>query len=128
MNTAQIQRSLVIGFVIGLAGFALYRFSPLLRGVDFALNAESPQISTVPLFTLSGRVARASTLMINGRAVDMSKTNQFKDTVLLLPGFNVITLNATNKFGKESSHTIRVQYEPREKVALGGISPENTRE
>lgn len=117
MTTTQIQRTLIITAIVGFIGFATYRFLPLMHGVDFKLDSEIPQISTVPLFTLSGSIPHASTLSINGRGVPLSRSNQFRDSVLLLPGYNVITLDAEDKFGKERSHIVHVYYEPHERVA-----------
>ena len=114
----QLRTTIITVFISALVGFTGYRFLPLIQGVSFNITSESPTIATVPLFTLSGSVPRASVLSVNGHIVNLSRTNQFTDTVLLMPGYNVITMNAEDKFGKGQEHIVRVYYQPQDRVAM----------
>ena len=49
---------------------------------------------------VKGVASKAIHLSINGREIFINKEGEFKESIALLPGFSVVTIEARDKFGK----------------------------
>lgn len=98
----------------GLIGwYAVGRAHNLVHGAEIALNSLTDgQVVNEPLLTLSGTAKNAKSFSINDREVFVSEAYNFAEKILLLPGYNVITLKGEDKFGKKTEEQMRVVYRP----------------
>lgn len=82
-----------------------------------ALLIEVPRQSTA-VFTkkvdIVGTTDPDATVTVNGIAVLVSGDGTFFDQVTLEPGANTITITATSRYGKTTTQTISVRYQPAE--------------
>lgn len=57
---------------------------------------------------ISGNAARAKHLLVNGREIFINQTGDFSDTLVLSPGYNIMTIEAEDKFGTITKETFEV--------------------
>lgn len=123
-RTISIKNYLRIGLFVGLFVFiALYAFSKtraLDRGVSLDINGiENGSSLTGAHLTLWGNALHASHLLINGREIAIDKENNFSENITLSPGYNIITIEAEDRFGKNTKEIYEVVYlDSEEKVVF----------
>jgi len=92
---------------IGL--FAYYKMDFLIKGVQITAHVERD--SSSPLLQIKGNAEHATKLSLNGREIFIDKDGSFSESVALLPGLGVVTLDAEDKFGKTSKKKFEIVYE-----------------
>jgi Glucodextranase, domain B len=99
---------LAILFMI-ILGYTWYRTKDLIVGVRLHVSGIVDYESrTDPHITLSGNALHATKLLINGRTIFITKGGDFTEDLLLLPGYNIIEVQATDKFGKSKEQVFHV--------------------
>jgi len=90
---------------IFIVAYALFRSSDLIFGVKIK-NVEingSPLVSgakvTDEVLKVTGVAKNAVDLTLDGREISVDQSGNFDETVALLPGYNIISLKAVDKFG-----------------------------
>ena len=84
-----------------IVGYSLFQAQKILRGPIIEVN--SPENATTynqPLIEVSGRAQNISYLNLNDRPIFTDKDGYFKEKLLLSPGYNIIKLDARDKFKK----------------------------
>ncbi len=86
---------------IALLGFVALKMYPVIHGPSISIDTlKNGTVLNDPLIALNGTAAHAQDLIINGAPVPTSPDGSFNDRVLLSPGYNLITLSATDRYGK----------------------------
>lgn len=96
----KIRTSIVFFLLIFIVGYAISRTSALRNGVALQVEGivNGSSLDT-PVITLSGRARYATILEINGKAIYIDQKGFFSDTILLSPGYSIVTVHAKDKFG-----------------------------
>ena len=113
LNRTASLRLIKIGIAIVLAGliitYAIFRSLPYTKGPHIGifqpLEGSSIPASTV---TIVGRADRVNKLQLNGSPVSMDEQGNFSETVTLFSGTNVLTLDASDQFGRATHTTIHL--------------------
>lgn len=92
--------------IIGV--FSYFKMSFVLNGVQIIANIEHED--GTPLATITGKAQNANYISLNGREIFIDKDGKFSEKVALIPGFSIITIDATDKFGKEKEKTFQLVY------------------
>jgi hypothetical protein len=104
-----IKISLFVLIVLVVAGYATWRSLSYARGpgikVFQPLSGVSLNTKTVDVV---GRAERVSSLTVNGNPISIDETGNFKETIAVFPGVNIITLSATDQFGRKGSEQIQI--------------------
>lgn len=91
--------------------YAYFRTKDIVRGVRFdtvsIVNGQTYNESYLPI---TGVAKNASVIYLDGREISVSQNGEFADAHLLLPGYNIISLNAKDKFGHEVEKNYQVYY------------------
>lgn len=98
-------------FFLLIVGYALYRTSDYLRGP--ALIVSSPaNYATVhdPVVKVSGEAERISHIFLNRGLIYTDEDGNFNEKLLLAPGYNIITLEVKDKFGRHVRRTLELVY------------------
>jgi hypothetical protein len=82
--------------VIGIFGYEKMNF--VWRGVKIEASIEKREGSSLAI--VSGIAAKATRITLNGREIFIDEEGNFSEAIAVLPGFSVVTLDATDKFGK----------------------------
>lgn len=96
-----VSRSILGIIVVAIIGFAGLKTYPLVHGpvIQVATLDDGTTLSE-PLITISGIARYTQNLNINGAPVATAPDGSFGEKVLLSPGYNIITMQASDRFGK----------------------------
>ncbi len=96
-----------------IATYSLYRTKDLITGVilrtDSIKNGETLNNS---LLEIHGSAKNAVNLTLNDREISVDKNWNFKESLILLPGWNIIELKARDKFGGQKNLNYQVIFTP----------------
>lgn len=104
---AGIISTTLLFFIIGI--FSYEKMCFIFKGVEIEASFEKKNDSS--LATISGNASKAVYLSLNGREIFIDKEGNFSESIAVLPGFSVVTLNARDKFGKTALKTFEVVTE-----------------
>ena len=79
-----------------------------MEGVQIKATIENNGGS--PLAVVSGKAENATYLSLNGREIFIDKDGSFKESIALIPGFSVVTLDANDKFGNNKEKKFQIMY------------------
>ena len=103
---------------VGIGTFTYLKMNFLLHGIE--INASIDHTGTSPIALVSGNAKNAVFVSLNGREIFIDKKGSFSESVALLPGLSVVTLEAQDKFGTAMEKKFEVMYtESTGAVALG---------
>lgn len=102
---------LLAAFAIG--GYAYFRSREFLRGPQITITApgDGSIFSEAPV-TVSGHAQNVSAISLNDAPIFIDSQGQFKEKLLLLEGYNILTLKAQDRFGKKTEKTLELVYTP----------------
>lgn len=92
---------LITTFFLFILSYAFYQSYNLLFGVKIK-NVNLENYATYPgLVEVVGNAKHATMLTINDREISINKEGDFSETIALLPGYNVVSIHAIDKFGHQ---------------------------
>jgi hypothetical protein len=97
----KIKTIIVSLFAIAIAGYVVYELHSLVRGP--VITIDSPQSGSVynsPLIEITGKTSNISYFSLNNKKIFTDRLGNFNEELLLSPGYNIITLEARDRFGK----------------------------
>lgn len=104
-----IRNFIIFGFLVFLVVYVILNTRLVLKGVNLSVNGiENGKIYTEGWLEIEGNAKRSKHLLVNGREVFMDTEGNYKDFVLLLPGYNVISITAEDRFGKVTKNVFEV--------------------
>ena len=66
---------------------------------------------TESILEVVGTAKNAKDLTLNNREISIDQAGNFKETVVLLPGYNLIDIKALDKFGNREEKNYKLIYE-----------------
>lgn len=114
-RTTNIKKFLGLGVLIGLFvfifGYSVFQTRSLAKGVDLVVKGITDgAIFDGNILNLTGQATHAKHIRVNDREILVDKDNNFSDELVLSPGYNIITIEAEDKFDKKTGKTYRVFY------------------
>ena len=111
-GTQRILRGAVIALGIAIIiGYTIFAARDYLRGPDIVISEPlNGSTFTTPDVTVRGQALRIKELTFNGRPLLIDKEGNFKETILLLPGYNNVLFIAHDKFGRSSEYSLELVY------------------
>lgn len=109
MKGREQTRKIVFGSVITLLsllvlGFIYTNARPYLSGPSITISSpEMYKTYTNPLLLVEGNVRYVTELTLNDRLIPITQEGDFFEYITLHPGYNVIEIHATDRFGREKS-------------------------
>lgn len=95
--------------VVVVAGYGAYRSLPYIRGpvihIFQPLNGSSVSSTTV---TVIGRVERVNSLSLNDNPLPVDEAGDFKQTIVVFPGVNILSFDATDQFSRETRVDLQI--------------------
>lgn len=99
-----LQISAVVLFFGVIAGYSYYQVADFAAGPEITISTPANGVATTSSFvTVSGSAERIAYLSLNGRQIFTDRDGNFKEPLLLSPGYNIITISAQDKFFRETS-------------------------
>ena len=98
-------------FFILIALYALSRSYDLVLGVKIKnINVTDGATITESVFLIKGTAKNATNLTLNNREISIDQDGNFNETIALLPGYNVISIRAEDKFGNVDEKDYKIMY------------------
>jgi len=89
--------------------FSYAKMNFVFRGVEIKATIEQKDDSSIA--TVKGTASKATYITLNGREIFIDKEGNFSESIAVLPGFSVVTLNARDKFGKTAMKKFEIVQE-----------------
>ncbi len=96
--------AVIVGYGIWISHDLLFGISMSVTGITDGMTAKTA------LLDLSGHAKHANDVTLDGRKVAIDQSGAWHDTIALLPGYNIVTVGATDKFGRTTTKSYRVYY------------------
>jgi len=107
-----------------IIGFGYDKMCFVWKGVEIKATIEKESGSS--LAVIKGVADKATYITLNGREIFIDKEGNFKESIAVLPGFSVITINARDKFGKTAEQKFEiVRAGDAPEVAMRTVSSNN---
>ncbi|MDE2038314.1 MAG: hypothetical protein KGI69_03810 [Patescibacteria group bacterium] len=113
ITRSRFQRALRWGIFAAAAavvvGYAIWRSVAYLQGPEIDV-LQPVDGATAPSTTVEviGRAQRVSSISLNGSPISIDQSGGFRQTIVVFPGADFISLSATDQFGRSVSKTIEV--------------------
>lgn len=91
--------------------FAFSRSKDLIFGVkikDVTLADGTTAMESI--VKVAGNAKNAVRLALNGREISVDQQGNFSETIALLPGYNIVSIEARDKFGYEDEKNYKLIY------------------
>lgn len=95
-----------------VVGYSAFQAQKIIQGP--VIKIQSPlhgATYTTPLIEIKGTSKNVSSLLLNDRILYTDRSGNFIDALLLIPGYNIIKLEATDKFGAQTKKYIEIIYQ-----------------
>lgn len=105
--------SIVVLVAIGLGMYAYFQSREYFRGPVLTVTEPiNGSLSTTSLVVVMGSARNASFLTLNGRPIFTDEQGRFTESLLLQNGYNIMTLEAKDRFGHSAEKRIELVYKP----------------
>lgn len=98
--------------IIGIFGYEKMSF--IWNGVK--IQATIDQSASSSLAIVRGVAEKATHITLNGREIFIDKNGNFSESIAMLPGYSIVTLDAKDKFGKTAEKKFEVVLEDNAKA------------
>ena len=106
-----IIRILTILGILIVVGYSFFALKDVLRGPRIEIaTPESGYATTTPLIVVAGRVLRGNLFFINNATTTIDLDGNFDDRLLLSSGYNIMTLEARDRYGRIDTETVEITY------------------
>ena len=107
-----LRGTLVMLVTITILGYSYFRTQDYLNGPQITiLTPQNGETVHDPLLTIQGQTKNIADIMLNNRKIFTDKKGIFKEELLLHSGYNIITIEATDKFNKDLKKRIEIVYQ-----------------
>jgi hypothetical protein len=94
-----------------LVGYSAFQAQKIIRGpVITVISPLNGETYITPLIEIKGVTKNVSSITLNDRTLYIDRAGNFSDGLLLIPGYNIIKLEAKDKFGAETEKKIEIIY------------------
>ncbi|MBP6856269.1 MAG: hypothetical protein KBC42_02000 [Candidatus Pacebacteria bacterium] len=108
-----------IGLFVVIGIYTVMKMKDVIWGVQVTVRGViDGETVTEPKITLEGNARNIEVLTINDRVVGVSEDGEFRDSLILSPGYNIVSIKGDDKFGKHISQQYRVVYKKDPSTAL----------
>ena len=105
-----IRNFIVVIVICVIGGYAGFQSKKIISGPQITIQSPATTSAGSSAVDVSGIVKNVSVVTLNDRLIPIDEAGQFKEKVLLYPGYNVIKLEATDKFGAHVTKELQMVY------------------
>ncbi|MFA6325380.1 MAG: hypothetical protein WCX46_04110 [Candidatus Paceibacterota bacterium] len=106
-----IKISLVSFLFLFIVIFAFFRSKDLIFGVKIKnVNIVDGTKVTNNIINIIGKAENATLLKLNDREISIDEEGNFDETIVLLPGYNIINIKAQDKFENVDEKNYKLIY------------------
>ncbi|HTH93378.1 MAG TPA: hypothetical protein VL576_02795 [Candidatus Paceibacterota bacterium] len=115
---------LIGALVVGFLGLIVYNIKDMVFGAPLTVHtiADGSTINN-DYVAITGSAKHAQSITINGMAVGVDRQGNFSDGVILSPGYNIVEVAETDRFGKTKNYAYHWVDAPSVSVAQNDVTP-----
>ena len=102
----------IFGFAaLSIGGYSFYEARNIIAGP--VINVYEPRNGTFfskPLVEIKGNVKNISEISLNDKQITIDKTGFFSEKFLLSEGYNIIKIDAQDKFGRKKEKKLELVF------------------
>lgn len=110
-HDSRLTRIILVVFFIALASYAYYEVRGLLSGPVIEIDNRVMEVTTA-FITIEGKAGRIATLSMNGKTIPVTEDGSFSEGYVLSSGYNLIVLEARDRYGNATEREIEIVYNP----------------
>lgn len=117
--------TILIGtLVVGFLGLVVYNVKDMVFGTPLKVHtiADGSTVNN-PYISITGSAKHAQSITINGRPIGVDQQGNFTDGVILSPGYNIVEVAETDRFGKRKDYAYHWVNAPSVSVAQNDVTP-----
>lgn len=96
-------------FFLLILGYAFFSSYDLVFGVKIKdINIINGEKITASVINVNGNAKNAVNLILNGREISIDKKGNFNESIALFSGYNIISIEAKDKFGNSDEKDFRL--------------------
>lgn len=104
---------LIILVIFLITVFIFFNSRELLLGIKIRhVNIKDGMTVSENYLEITGVAKNAVKLTLNGREIPINQKGNFRETILLFSGYNVIEIKAQDKFGSEDEKNYKIMFKP----------------
>jgi len=108
-NNAVIRKFLIFILFVVIVVYSIFQAQKLINGPQIEVySPKNGSTYSQVLIEVEGRAKNIAYLNMNDRPIFTDKTGYFKEKFLLSPGYNVIKLDASDKFKKYTEKKLEI--------------------
>ncbi len=108
-----------VGLFVVIGVYSALKMRDIIWGVDVVVRGVTDgETVTNQKITLEGNARNIEILTINDRIIGVGENGEFRDSLLLSPGYNIVSIKGDDKFGKHIRHEYHVVYKQDPSTAL----------
>ena len=102
-NRRRLRRYLIVTILIVVFSYGLWRAGNLILGPNLTIIEPPQEVLTAndSLFTIAGKTKRISKIFLNDRQIFTTDDGNFRESLLLSVGYNIIKVRVIDRFGRE---------------------------
>ncbi len=108
---SRFTRIVLIVFFLLVLGYAYFEGRGVLFGPTISVENRVMEVNE-PFITIEGEAHRVVSLRMNGQTIPVTEEGAFSEPYLLAPGYNRITLTASDRYNKSTERIIEIVYTP----------------
>lgn len=105
-----IRNTLIVIIICAIGGYTGFQSKKIVSGPQITIQSPTTTSADKSSVDVKGIVKNVSVVTLNDRLIPVDEDGQFKEKVLLYPGYNVIKLEATDKFGSSVTKELQLVY------------------
>lgn len=108
---ANIKNLIFAVLLISILGYTYFQMRNLVTGPIIVITEpKSGAVLTSPRVSIIGTTKNISSIELNNRQIFINEQGSFAEKTLLSPGYNVVTLEAKDRFGRETKNVLELVY------------------
>ena len=106
-----VRKTAIIIAVVLIVVYGMFNARNIIIGPEIEIISPNPESETTENLVIIRGVAKNVTfLSLNNRAIFMDQEGNFKEKLLLSPGFNIIRLYGRDRFKQETTEEFKIYY------------------
>jgi len=101
--------SLFLLIIFVIVTYAIWRSSDYARGPTIIIfEPENGYGTSSNVIIISGQAERINNLFLNGQNITIDERGNFRETIGLFPGVNIVSIVARDKFGRSTETRLQI--------------------
>lgn len=101
----------ISAFLLVIIAYSAFQARKLLEGPEITLTSPLASGTTSDqLLNITGVAKNIKEISMNNRPIFIDEQGNFKERMVLMSGYNIIRIEAKDKFNKETTKTIELTY------------------